>query len=78
MTPCGQSAARFSLDRFRNRIQSSLPPDPVSVQVSPNVIKASIADARLVSQALEWSSRMSRTFQETLWPSRTLGQAPPA
>ena len=34
------------------------------------MIKASIADAKLVSQAVEWSSRMSRTFQETLWPSR--------
>jgi cellulose synthase operon protein B len=55
---------------LQSSLEPGLPPDPASVRVSPSVIKASIADARLVAEAFEWSSRMSRTFQETLWPSR--------
>jgi cellulose synthase operon protein B len=55
---------------LQSSLQPGLLPDPASVQVSPSVIKASIADAKLVAQAVEWSSRMSRTFRETLWPGR--------
>jgi hypothetical protein len=54
----------------QSSLQPGLPPDAATVRVSPSVIKASIADARLAAQAVEWSSRMSRNFRETLWPGR--------
>jgi hypothetical protein len=43
---------------------------PAAVQISAGVLRASIADAKLVSEIAEWSSRMSRAFRETLWPDR--------